>query len=1049
MSVEPLNAAVTARLVDEFGEDGCRAVEFLETANALLCGGLRSVPRWGQTVAYCLREAMTAIPEAARSVEAGRWRDVSRDVVAAGREYRRVQDLPGPEGDRVLGELLARIDDMERFHEEETLRQRRMKDLMVNLTGAASVSARVSPVDAFQELCVRLNDVVHDRGTGVVAEQLWSECLETLRLLFLPPDIRFPELERLARIESPTVDDHNTVVGLVASPEQLRRFLDNVVSPAWLVMLSETGHLDPSDSQAVWPVEKAVERLIVSHPQKVVSWLEDMYRRHGADPTRAGHIARAAAVAGESAVGVVLTVVRAHQQHRSVLHWGIRSARQLPASDHRVEDFADVILNGDSWSQAVAPWALLQHLAEGATPENTRRRIQLLCYKIRSVPQNDLNLQTLQHDRSGSIADSDSSRRDMRVPGLLTCLLKTVTESLEWVPVSELMALVGLVPDGLSQRLRAWILARIPNVNRRLLIDEVTHAISSRFPTGDDLALVDRAVRDCEASRYTPPWSAALGEAPSMIQVGNALRRQNISSNWLRSAEWVLLLPPDVANGWATPTELLSPDRPIRERLKRNRPTVSEVTSPLSTEELNAVDPKQAARMVADWRPDPGDWPERWGQLALTMEAVVKEHPARWLSSPIRIVKALRQPIYISRYLHAAAVLSPEQDLPIDAFLDTIQLIRCHPWPTAQLTNHNKWRSAETAAVWLIRELAGSGCDFNDRSDEVWAIIESEATNCPTRPEADNIHVDPYNRAINQSCTQALEAALFLVDNEQRTSDEVRCEAMRILDVSLRLTGPDGAEHRSVLAPRIGFLRHVAGDWFSANCGLLFGADAPEGLEQVMVDQALKWGRPNPWLLENYREQVRKAAEDNVERALYHLLQAMLWELPGYTIDETIYFVRRTARLMSDAGEELGRILRHDTAERRDVAIAVEFWQAALEAATTWEALQGFGWYSEIKSMDTEVWERITLQTLKAASGQTGWTHGVASRVAASPPTRTGLAILNELIRGRGDDWDRQDAAEQASQVVASAQALRETVEYRNLRSALIERGRLDEPQRR
>ena len=188
-------------IVDEFGEDGRRCVEFLETAHVLLCGGFRSVPRWGQTVAYCLREAMTAVLEAARLGDAGRWNEVSRGVVAAGREYRRAEDDPGPERDRLLGVLLARIDDLEGFHREERLRRRRLNDVMVNLTGAAPLSARVAPVDAYQGLCVRLNNIVHRPDGGVDVEGLWSECLATLRLLFLPPDIRFAELEELARIE--------------------------------------------------------------------------------------------------------------------------------------------------------------------------------------------------------------------------------------------------------------------------------------------------------------------------------------------------------------------------------------------------------------------------------------------------------------------------------------------------------------------------------------------------------------------------------------------------------------------------------------------------------------------------------------------------------------------------------------------------------------------------------------------------------------------------------------------------------------------------------
>ncbi len=575
--LESVDDAVAARLVDEFGEDGRRCVEFLEAAYVLLCVGFRSVPRWGQTVAFCLREAMTAVLKAARLGDAGRWKEISRDVVTAGGEYRRVKHSPDSERDRLLGVLLARIDDLGRFHREEELRRRRLTDVMVNLTGAAPISARVSPVDAYQELCVRLNDIVHSPDSGVDAEGLWVECLATLRLLFLPPDRRFPELEQLARVESPNGGDRNRVVGLVASPQHLRQFLEGVASPAWLALLSETGHLDPPDSPAGWWIDTAVERLALSHPQEVVVWLEDTYSQHGQDPTRAAHIARAAAMAGEPAVELMLTIVSVHQQHRTILHWGIRSVRRLPASDQRVEDFADVILNPGSWSQAGAPWGLLQRLSEGATEENVERRIRLLCYKIRSVSPDDFGLWSLQHGASGSIADSDSAREYERVPALLACLIETVTKSLEWVPLSNLMALVGLMPDGLSERTRVWILARVPSVNPQILIDEVTRAISSRCPTGDDLALVDRALRDCEPSRFTGPWNAALGEAPTITEVGDAIREHDIPSDWFRSAEWASLLPPHSAGGWVSPTELLVPDKQVRERLERKSPMVTEV----------------------------------------------------------------------------------------------------------------------------------------------------------------------------------------------------------------------------------------------------------------------------------------------------------------------------------------------------------------------------------------------------------------------------------------------------------------------------------------
>ena len=87
----------------------------------------------------------------------------------------------------------------------------------------------------------------------------------------------------------------------------------------------------------------------------------------------------------------------------------------------------------------------------------------------------------------------------------------------------------------------------------------------------------------------------------------------------------------------------------------------------------------------------------------------------------------------------------------------------------------------------------------------------------------------------------------------------------------------------------------------------------------------------------------------------------------------------------------------------------------------------------------------MTLQTLRATGGRIGRSHGVAERVAASPSSQTGLAILDELVRGTGSDWERRNVAEQAAQTLSDGHALEGTVEHRKLRQTLLERGLLDE----
>ena len=1053
MELQALDSELRRRLIEELGDHGRRAVEFLETAHSLLGYAPQSALRVGQAVAYCIREAMTEIPEAAGTGDPGAWKDVSRRVVKARERYRLVEGLPGPDAEQGLRELLAQIDDLASCHYQQGVHQRRLDKVMSDIMGDAPLSVGAAPARAYQDLLGRVNDAVHGHSRPVSGEQLWSECLAALHRLFLAPEVRFAQLERLAQIESPTEQDRGAVIELLVSPEHLRRFLNSVASPAWLILLAETGHLDPpADARTNWPAHQAVRRLAAIHPDEVVYWLEEMTRQHGSDPISADHLARAAFGVGKPATALVLSIVQDHQQHPDILLCGVHAAGQLPSSDDLVEAFADVILNEGSWARATWPNPLLKQLADGVSQANSRRRIELVCHKIRSIPEDDLDLWSLRWDPSRSIADAGDNDSQDRVPALLSCLTDMVARSWGWIPAENLLEAALLLPDDLSQRLRAWILARAPNVSDALLGDEITAAIASRFPTGDDLALVDRAVSGCRPSGYTHQWRAALGNAPSINQLGHALGAEDISRGWIQASEWASLLPAAAAGQWTTVNNVLDPlFGPTRPRLEQQPDSgVSEVLSPYSDEELLSLAPEQAANRIAAWRPEPGDWPNRVRLLAQTVESVVKQEPDGWISAPLRIVTTLRHPIHISRYLQAVAALARQRDLPVDKLLDAVALIRRRPWPAEQITSDtrggdNDWSRAEAAAIRLIQALSSSGCTFDGRSDEVWAILEAEAANCPQQPEAIiDSDDDPYTSAINRPCTQALEAALLLLSNEFGTSGSVRAEAIRILDASLCLTGRDGVEHRAVLAPRIGFLRHVIPEWTDTNRGLLFGEDAPQGLAQGMVDQAIKWGQPNEWLLENYRTMVRDAVKRKIDRALVHLLVATLWELPGYSTKENLAFLMRSPELLSNAGETLGRLLGRADAEQRHVEIAATFWEAALGAAAG-DALSGFGWFSKIESMDADSWAEMTLRTLKATGGRIGRSHGVAERVAASPPSQTGLAILDELVRGTDSDWERRNVAEQAAQMLSDGQALDATVEHRRLRQTLLERGLLDD----
>ena len=530
MNPRPLEPEVSERLVDELGEHGQCALESLDTAYALISTNLPNASRLGQAVAHCLREAFTAISKAGGGDETVAWRSLSRSVVDACEYYQRVEGLGVADDveEQALRGLLSQVDALQQFHDGEEGRYKRQLRSVMDRIGATPITAAsttTDPLKAAQKLLDRLNGAAHSDTGSINTEQLWEESLDLLRRLFLPPQTRIPELEGLAEITTPTEQDREAVIKLVASPEHLRRFLNNVTSPTWLTALGDSGHLDPpSSTTSPWPAHQAVRRLAESHPDEVSDWLNDMARQHKSDPIRARYIARAASTAGVPGASVVLEILQEHQHDHDILFSALHAAEQLPATDQRVEAFADVILNESSWSRTTWAIPLLRHIKDGITQQNARQRIELLCHKIRSGTDGDGSIWMLGADTSGSISDIDGERTGERFEALLCYLLASAEMSWTYLAVSDLLELTHLLPDRLARRVRAWILAHAPHATPDLLLEETVHAMSSHQPSGDDLAMLDRAVNEVGPAVYGQEYRETLGDAPTVTELLEALK---------------------------------------------------------------------------------------------------------------------------------------------------------------------------------------------------------------------------------------------------------------------------------------------------------------------------------------------------------------------------------------------------------------------------------------------------------------------------------------------------------------------------------------------
>jgi hypothetical protein len=134
--------------------------------------------------------------------------------------------------------------------------------------------------------------------------------------------------------------------------------------------------------------------------------------------------------------------------------------------------------------------------------------------------------------------------------------------------------------------------------------------------------------------------------------------------------------------------------------------------------------------------------------------------------------------------------------------------------------------------------------------------------------------------------------------------------------------------------------------------------------------------------------------------------------------------------------------LRHGDADEAHVTLSVAFWDAAISTRQV-DALSGFGWFAEVEKLDDETWARLTFASLEVTAGRIDWSHKVAERAASLAPSTTTLAIINSVVRGASDEWDRRGNIERAVEVIRASGELSGTAEYERLRTTLLERGAL------
>ncbi|MEU8644623.1 hypothetical protein AB0C91_22185 [Streptomyces sp. NPDC048674] len=1051
MEIPELDETLLAHLVDELNDDGKRAVSFLRSAQALCALDDNSIPEHGSLIAYALREAMKAIPSSQSAASSGgEWKVLSREVVEAKQQFLAAGELTDEDRESAIQRLFNTIDALDTFHKQDAVHQRRLIAVIVNRTGTHPLTAGdIAPITSYQKILSRLDRGLHSGITINAARDLWSACVSILRQLFTPPEIRIAELDELARLNSPTSKDLEKIKQLIVSPYHFRRFLGKLEHPAWLEILVDTKLLDPPLDGQGWPMFAAVDKLKNEHAPELASVLEKIARNSIRTETATWYTARAALDIAQHGHRILRLSLQKYPRSPAITSFAMSSAEANPDAGEFVEFVANVALNHSNWSRSQAyVQKFMDVYCSGLNQENGLRRLKILAYRISDVPEGELThaLFLMQNASLGEYVAEESDRGIL--PVLLQGLvfgLKTLVESCS---SSDLLASTAPLPDALRDRVRSWILSTSRDVEIASINDELVSAIATRDPLVDDESLIQRVLDECPESSYVSAWQNSLGTPPGLQELGTALAERSMNDEWLRAYRWSAFLPAEAIASWATAVAVISGAYgPPVKRKDPIRATFGFGRSPITSEELGAMSPQDAAQWVANWSPSNADWLVSARELGRALESAVSSNAAEWARDPVVIASQLRHPTYIAHYLQGLANgVSAIEKEAASKIVDLIELTRTHPWPVVALGGNDfdydpTWRPTEHAGISLVKALAQSNVGFGNRDAYVWSVLTNEVED---RSESSGIisdSVDYLETAINRPFTRALEA-IFSVIAMERNAGQVRPDGLRIIDALLTLTGRDGAEVRAIIAPKIRFIAYVAPEWLDAIAPKLFGDESPSTLGQTAVDLALKWGQPYEWLLENYRSSIRDAIRRKVQNSLSHYVIAMLWKVPGYSPGETLGFLSGSEGDISEAGKTLGLVMRGEGVSGDHAAVATEFWELSVRDHPN--ELFGFGWMAEVKVIADSDWRRITQNTLTATLGKIDLPQSVAERAAGKEQTTETLSILDSLVRGLEEEWDRREVATYARNALLSAGSLADTAEYRRLRNTLLERGLLD-----
>lgn len=1046
---------VVARIEAELGASGKRAVNALRTAAHLIALAREddSGLRLAESAAYNLREAFDAVVEGKPAGEGG-----FPAVQAAWLRYQLALVAPDAEEPVASREFHAVVERLCADDERQAFMTRKLIGYLVDQTGVAPLPGVNDPTRQYSRLREQAATTLHADEVVPVVAALHDDAIAWFVRLFTPPDDRVTKIAVLAAAPYEDTSQIEALAEMAFNAHHVALFLSEINDPRWLDALYDAGLITlPVDGEP-WPVNFVLGGAGNIDPASVARLLQRMISDNAGSPTDrrlsvARDVIQTASRLGAAGRELAAGIVTAHPADHWVQGIALNIARSAPPTDEIVQVVADAVIGNEHPTHGgYYTRTILEQLARGITAENARARVTMIAAKIRRLSgQKDMRFVPLDIAALGTPGD------DLRHP-VLTLAQHLAQMIPTWrtlgLPTADLVAMVQGVTGELGDRLVCQVLAGAQDADRNAKVEHLAQRMTSPTATGDDRDLL------ADVGDLSDDEVAVLVEALGEPSPAPDPPSDEFPDDWARAWRWSLLLPAAVLEGWANEIAAVT--------AKHGTPNISSLDtrvplflsgrpeSPLTVEQLTAVAPLQAAELVAGWRPNETQswWGNSVWELASALESAVKDGVAGWTADPTAIVVALREPVYIERYLRALATIK-ESAATMPALLAAVRHLRQHRWTPSKLSHSRAdpdlgWEAVDRTIVEMIGALANQEGDLSVEGDLdlAWELAIELARQLPddlgevSDFDGTSQHDGPLNRAINHSYSKALETAIRLAWWEHRNLGQARPALADVLDEALEVTGAVGAEMRAIIATNRRVLEHIARDWMNRRVDDLFGGD----LGPITFEQTLAWDRPTPWFLGRFRARLAAAALRGAEHAASWMLVGYLWEEPEYSVKNIIASLRSDIDALKTAAEEMASLVQDREPGDPLIARALTFWDGLLHAdrgAVPAAALTGAGRWTFVPGLSLADWFDRMERTLQVTRGAIDFAMEVADRCKQGTPSNQALRMLR-LMQGQGEPWQRSHVAGCAAEALRATSGRGVGSEFNRLRDRLLELGRLE-----